>query len=192
MNIYLLSINPDMVSAWRKYFGNIENVEIICDDFCEFMKYNKVNCVVSPANSFGLMDGGYDAAIIEWFGAELQNKVQEHIIDNYFGEQPVGSSFIIETPHKDTFLIHTPTMRIPEKILDISVIYHCMRTCLITAILNEIKSIVIPAFGDLTGCVREDDVAKMMWMAFEQISRDNKEISWKLAIESHFRSVDLY
>ena len=85
MKIFLLSIDRDMVSAWEKYFGNIEGVEIVCDDFCEFMTNNEVQCVVSPANSFGLMDGGYDAAITEWFGNELQSKVQAYITDNYFG-----------------------------------------------------------------------------------------------------------
>ena len=80
-------------------------------------------------------------------------------------------------------------MRIPERISDVSVIYHCMRTCLITAIQNNIKSIVIPAFGAATGCVKEDDVAKMMWMAFMQINYGNKEISWKNAVAGHYREI---
>ena len=192
MNIYLLSLDTDIVSAWKTYFKNCENVETICDDFCNFMMNYDVECVVSPANSFGLMDGGYDAAITEWFGEELQYHVQEYIMKNYFGEQPVGSSFIIETPQKGRKLIHTPTMRIPEKILDNSVIYHCMRSCLITALQNNVESIVIPAFGAATGQVNAKDVAKMMWMAYTQIYKKDQTISWENALESHFRELNDY
>ena len=190
MDIYLLSNNTDMFFSWNEYFDDIRNVKVVCDDFCRFMNNNEVDCVVSPANSFGLMDGGYDAAITEWFGDKLQQNVQKYIIDNYFGEQPVGTSFLIETPIQGISLIHTPTMRIPEKIIDVSVIYHCMRTCLITAKQNNVKSIVIPAFGEATGRVSSNDVAKMMWMGYAQIVKEDKSISWKSAIESHFRELD--
>lgn len=190
MIIYLLSNDNHMTDSWCEYFGNIQNVKIICGDFSDFMKEHKVDCVVSPANSFGLMDGGYDAAITEWFGDELQQNVQKYIIDNYFGEQPVGTSFILETPINGMFLIHTPTMRIPEKIIDVSVIYHCMRTCLITAKQNNVNSIVIPAFGAATGRVSYNDVAKMMWMGYSQIVKEDRSISWEAAIKSHFRELD--
>ena len=192
MKIYLLSIDREMVSAWEKYFEGYKNVEAVCDDFCRFMENNDVDCVVSPANSFGLMDGGYDEAITEWFGDELQNSVQAYIMQNYFGEQPVGSSFIIDTPQEGIRLIHTPTMRIPENIYDDAVIYHCMRTCLMVAIQNDVKSIVIPAFGAATGRVPCETVAKMMWKALEQINRKNKEISWENAVLTHFREWDYY
>lgn len=43
------------------------------------------------------MDGGVDAAITQFFGMQLQKKVQKYIITNYDGEQPVGTSFILET-----------------------------------------------------------------------------------------------
>ena len=184
MKITLLSIDEKMTEAWKKYFS-VDNVEIVCEEFGKFMGNNHVDCVVSPANSFGLMDGGYDAAITDWFGEKLQVDVQEYIAENYLGEQPVGSSFIIETPDKNVKLIHTPTMRIPEKIIDTAVIYHCMRSCLITAIQNNVTHILIPAFGALTGRVEADDVAKMMWLAYKQIYDAKKEMSWEYAIKTH-------
>lgn len=189
MKIYLLSDNDDMINSWYMYFMNAKNVEIVCDDFGNFMNNSDVECIVSPANSFGLMDGGYDLAITEYFGDELQQKVQKYIIDNFYGEQPVGSSFFIKTNIKGKTLIHTPTMRIPEVITDVGVIYHCMRSCLITAKQNDVKSIVIPAFGAGTGFVKCTDVAKMMWMGYKQIISEPKSISWEHAVETHFREV---
>ena len=74
--IYLLDINKDMTDAWRKYFCDEMGVEIINDSFGEFMKnHPEIDGIVSPANSFGLMDGGYDKAIIDYLGWRAQSNV---------------------------------------------------------------------------------------------------------------------
>lgn len=49
------------------------------------------------AETFGLMDGGVDAAITAYFGSQLQERVQQNIIREYLGEQPVGTAFVTET-----------------------------------------------------------------------------------------------
>ena len=70
--------------------------------------------MVSAANSFGLMDGGVDAAITAFFGTQLQTRVQNHILREYLGEQPVGTAFVIETgDNNHPWLVHAPTMRVP-------------------------------------------------------------------------------
>ena len=116
-------------------FFDCKDVYLVNESFESFMKKNKGNieCVVSPANSFGLMDGGYDLALTNWYGEQLQEKVQEYIINNYYGEQSVGTSFTIPTNKDNQFLIHTPTMRTPEEIVDPRIIYQCMRSTLIEA-----------------------------------------------------------
>lgn len=53
--------------------------------------------MVSAANSFGLMDGGIDKCITDFFGDQLPKRVREYIIGEYGGCQPIGTSFIIET-----------------------------------------------------------------------------------------------
>jgi O-acetyl-ADP-ribose deacetylase (regulator of RNase III) len=179
MQIILLDRNQKMVDAWERFFNNIENVRLVCSDFGEFMDNNKVQCVVSPANSYGLMDGGYDLAISEWFGWDLQKKVQKFIIDNLYGEQPIGTSIMVETGKDGIKLIHTPTMRYPDKIRDALVVYQCMRSCLILAIKKDIESIVIPAFGGFYGQLQPDKVDEMMWRAYRQLSAPPKEISWE-------------
>ena len=45
--------------------------------------------MVSAANSFGLMDGGVDLAITNFFGVDLMDRVQAHILRDYLGEQPI-------------------------------------------------------------------------------------------------------
>ena len=178
MKIYLLDRNYTIVECWRDFFKDCEDVEIVCDDFIRFMNSHDVECIVSPANSFGLMDGGYDLAISKYFGWGLQKKVQQYLIDNLCGEQPVGTSIIVDINDKQK-LIHTPSMRVPSTIKDPLVIYNCMRTCLMLAKQNNIKSIVIPAFGGECGNVVYSVVAEMMYKAYLQVQNPPKEINWE-------------
>ncbi len=181
MQMYLLDINEKITDIWKQYFDGVSNIRVVNDSFEHFMNETQVECVVAPANSYGLMDGGYDRAISEWFGEGLMIKVQQYILDHYKGEQPIGSSFIIETGRNDIKLIHTPTMRIPSRIQNPIIIYQCMRTTLMLAIDNDIKSIVIPAFGGLCGGVPANTVCKMMWEGYRQIMNPPEKIDWDYA-----------
>lgn len=186
LKIYLLDRNPEMYAAWNKHFYGLNNVTIVCSDFVEFMRRNKVDCVVSPANAYGIMDGGYDEAISAWFGNDLQERVQRYIVDNLYGEQPVGSSIIIDTNLEGIKLIHTPTMRTPSIIKDENLVYHCTRSCLITALDGGVNSVVLPAFGAATGCVPYETVAQMMWRAYDQLSNPPQKIDWQYAESQKF------
>lgn len=194
MKIYLLDINPHMTKAWEAYFKDIDDVEIVNTDFDNFMFDYTVDAVVSPANAFGLMDGGYDGAITRYFGKQLMKDVQEKIITEWYGEQPVGTSISIPIKNriisdgnngsKNVLLIHTPTMRTPEKIIDYKIIYQCMRTTLIEAIKQNVNSIVIPAFGGCSGGVGFPTIAKMMYLAYTQINNKPDELSWSYTMGS--------
>lgn len=193
MKIYLLDINKNMTDSWKKYFGDIKNLEIVNDDFAHFMdKHQEIDAIVSPANSYGLMDGGYDKAIIDYFGTDLMKEVQQKIMYNWHGEQPVGTSISVPIYNrviqgllgkKCAFLIHTPTMRTPEVIVDSRIIYQCMRTTLMEAKNIGAKYIVIPAFGGCCGQVPYEEIARMMYLAYKQICNPPKEITWEYAMQ---------
>ncbi|WP_406033625.1 macro domain-containing protein, partial [Treponema saccharophilum] len=140
-----------------------------------------VECVVSPANSYGLMDGGYDAAITAYFGDALIPHVQEYIRTHFFCEQPVGTSFLIDIPGSAKKLIHTPTMRVPSVIREPLVVYQCTRTTLISAMQNDIKSLVIPAFGGSCGNVPPQKIALLMRGAFDQLWTMPSSMDWNYA-----------
>ncbi len=174
MKIYLLDNNPVICKTWDLYFNGESDVEIVCDEFKHFMDTTDVECIVSPANSFGKMDGGYDLAISEWFAWKQQSLVKEYISKHYYGEQPVGTSFILDTGIKGKKLIHTPTMRTPGSIKEPLIVYQCMRTTLMLALNNGINSIVIPAFGGLCGGLSPQVICELMWKGYEQVLNYNK------------------
>lgn len=75
------------------------------------------DCVATAGNSFGLMDAGMDLAVLKFFGLELQTKIQKKILEEFYGEQPVGTAFLVETGRLDhPFVAHVPTMRVPMNI----------------------------------------------------------------------------
>lgn len=187
MKIYLLDRNRNMVCAWEKYFSDLANVEIVHDEFGRFMENYDVECIVSPANSYGLMDGGFDYAITKYAGRKLQENVQKYIIENYFGEQIPGTAFIIDIPNSSSSmkLIHCPTMRVPSIIKDVTIVYQCMRSCLMTAKKNNVKSIVIPAFGGACGRVDSDTIASLMRKAYDQVNNPPQMLNWDYANSHH-------
>ena len=63
------------------------------------------------------MTAGIDAAVVRFFGEPLMQRVQHRIMDEFFGEQPVGTAFVLSTGHPAVpFLAHAPTMRVPGSI----------------------------------------------------------------------------
>ena len=181
MKIYLLDKNYGTTLKWKQYFSGNSDVEVINMHFEQFLDMHDVECIVSPANAYGLMDGGYDRAISEYFGWELSEKVQEKILNEWFGEQLVGTSIIVDIPGTDKKLIHTPTMRAPSYIKNPMIVYYCMRATLMCAIKNNVNSIVIPAFGGSCGGLSSDVVAYMMKEAYDQVMNPPKEINWDYA-----------
>jgi hypothetical protein len=66
----LRDIDADVVKAWEKYFKGIASVRISHGDIFE----KPADAIVSPANSFGYMDGGIDLVYLRRFGWELQTR----------------------------------------------------------------------------------------------------------------------
>ncbi len=169
LDIILLSNDFDMFIAWKHEFDGVKNVQVVNSDFCWFMSSHKVDCVVSPANGYGLMDGAYDLAITQWFGDGLQKKVQRYIIDNLYGEQPVASSIVIDTEKDGIKPVHTPSMQAPSEICDHTVVYHCTRSCLMAALDCGANRVVVPAFGGCTGGLPVEIIANNMKKAYDQL-----------------------
>ena len=92
MNIFIITNSDEAYLIFKMMFLMYKNVTVVNSDFLAFMdKYENVECIVSPANSYGYMNGGFDAAISDYFGWNFQEKVQQYIKDNYYGEQLVGT-----------------------------------------------------------------------------------------------------
>jgi len=187
LKLILVNPQPALCAAWQNHFDGLPNVEIVND---YFEKLPEFDCIVSAANSFGLMDGGVDLAIVRFFGRALEERVQKQILEKYLGEQPIGTSVIIETRHaRHPFVAHKPTMRIPMTIALTDNVYTAMWAMLLAvrqhneSNAKKIRIIACPGLGTGTGQVPYEEAARQMAVAYRHFLNPPGYISWRYADE---------
>lgn len=94
-NLYLIDHDAELVDAWREAFQAYPEVHPICGDYFQ----RDADLMVSPANSFGFMDGGLDYAIREKLGVHVEEMLQAEISNQYHGELPIGHCLVVKTGH---------------------------------------------------------------------------------------------
>jgi len=194
--LVLVDLEAELCQEFSKVFNGVENVEVVNGPF------EKVNfdCIVSAANSFGLMDGGVDGAITGYFGEQMMKRVQQKIINDYHGEQPVGTSFIIRgneswNDGNNQYVAHTPTMRVPMNIRTTENVYHAMRAMLMAVYgfnkavdsgekppyVNRINTVACTGLGTFCGEVPFRKAARDMKMAYDNVINVPTHIDWDFA-----------
>jgi O-acetyl-ADP-ribose deacetylase (regulator of RNase III) len=172
LSIYLRDVNPEVVSAWRKSFENVALVEISCGDI-----FGKVaDAIVSPANSFGYMDGGIDLAYSRYFGWKLQDRLQATLKTEFFGELPVGQALVLATENtRIPFLVSAPTMRVPTTVRNTVNVYLAFRAALIAVLIQnrthekKISSLLVPGLGTGVGEMPPEKAANQMRSAYAAV-----------------------
>lgn len=203
--LILSAISEDLFLAFKKHFEKFPQVEVVFRPF----EQTQFDCVVSAANSFGLMDGGVDQCITDYFGNQMMKRVQNQIITDFYGEQPIGTSIIVRgneiTGQRNKYVAHTPTMRIPMDIYKTRNVYAAMKSMLIAVqqhnnirqeladaqiedIDTKIESVVCPGLGTNAGRVPAEDAAKEMALALHHFLNPPKSIDWFFAQE---RSIEI-
>src|SRR5262245_29741279 len=110
-SLWLVHPDEEMCDAFRRRFADLRGVRVIRGRFEDMEPHD---CFVTAGNAFGLMTAGIDAAVVRMFGENLMERVQDTIMDQFFGEQPIGTAFVIPTGNASIpFLAHAPTMRVP-------------------------------------------------------------------------------
>ncbi len=129
MKLILRDRNQEMVDAWKSHFRGLTDVEVGLGDIFDV----PADAIVSPANSFGFMNGGIDLAYSKRFGWQLMHTLQDYLKNNLGGELPVGEAVYVpigieSEPYK--YLISAPTMRVPMTITGSVNAYLAMRAVL--------------------------------------------------------------
>ena len=187
--LYLIDSKPELCEKWRQVFSRYPEVEVLTGDYFQ----QSADAIVSPANSFGIMDGGLDLAIRNELGFQVETDTQEVIVNKYHGEMPIGSAEIINTNHdKWSYMIAAPTMRIPENIAFTLNAYIAFRAVLIAInSFNEsqpnkaIKSLVCAGLGTGIGSMEPVKCAAQMRAAYKLIKEPARINSFAEIHKSH-------
>ena len=81
MNIILADVDGGLINAWNSIASDNVHVTTYQGSIFEI----ECDALVSPANSFGFMDGSLDFAISEFFGWHVQDRLQEAIKSKHSG-----------------------------------------------------------------------------------------------------------
>lgn len=184
MQIILSAVEAPLARAWQQHCGDVADVTIHHGSILDL----QVDAVVSPANSFGFMDGGIDHLYSHYFGWHVQDRLQQIIRDRHHGELIVGSADIVETDNSQIpFLIAAPTMRVPMILTDTVHPYLAARAVFLLIrhgtfstghlagekIADAIKSVAFPGLGTGVGRVDVHICAHQVRAAIEHFVLDN-------------------
>lgn len=187
MEIIICCIDGEFYEQLQAAFpdGNKYNIKAYHGDFRTLeMSYD---CIVSPGNSHGIMDGGIDMPIARMFGhyAEFIERVQTHLKKECNFKQIPGSATLIPTGDaRCRYLIHTPTMLVPLPIQDKTVVYWCFYNLLQSAsTAPDIKRICMSGLGTGAGRVRGCEFIKLVTLAYDHFIENSlrTSIAWSVA-----------
>ena len=174
LTIHLRDISSAVTSAWEAAFADAPEVEVSCGDIFAA----KADAIVSPANSFGYMDGGIDLVYSRFFGWELESRLKAFLLEHHFGELPVGQAVVVPTEHAAIpFLVSAPTMRVPASISRTVNVYLAFRAALLAVSKHNesastpIASLLVPGLGTGVGEVPPERAARQMKQAYNAIVR---------------------
>jgi len=186
MQIHLRDLSKALVDAWAREFANVPSVTVSCGDIFsnapglvepDAAIDVTADAIVSPANSFGFMDGGIDAVYTYHFGEGLQQRLQEVIAVEHGGELPVGAAVVVPTMHADIpWCISAPTMRVPRDVATTVNAYLAFRAALRAILahnasgrLSAIRSVLCPGLGTAVGRMPAARCARQMRAAWERV-----------------------
>jgi len=136
----------------------------------------RADAIVSPANSFGCMDGGIDLAYSHYFGASLEHRLRALLYEEHHGELPVGQALLMETQRAEIpYLVSAPTMRIPGSVSRTVNAYLACRAALAAVLAHnargagQIRTVLMPGMATGIGDMPPRRAARQMRLAYETV-----------------------
>jgi O-acetyl-ADP-ribose deacetylase (regulator of RNase III) len=180
LKLHLRDLAPEMVTAWRREFAGVA-CEISEGDI--FSRKDgpiapgdpidvTADAIVSPANSFGFMDGGIDLVYTYQLGQQIEDNLRAALARDFGGELPVGQAVIVPTGRQEIpWLISAPTMRIPCNVADTLNAYLAFRAALLAIQRHDkkIRSLLCPGLGTAVGKMPVGRCARQMRAAWDRV-----------------------
>jgi O-acetyl-ADP-ribose deacetylase (regulator of RNase III) len=205
IEIHLRDLSGPLVAAWQKAFADVPGVSISQGDIFSAQPGPLQNnapidiladAIVSPANSFGFMDGGIDAVYTHQFGFGLEQRLQALLAAEHGGELPVGGAVIVETGSEVIpWCVSAPTMRVPEPVPDTVNAYLAFRAALRAVLAHNaagqrpIQRVLCPGLATTTGRMPHDRCAAQMRVAWDNVLGEGapRRMTWRVVADLHRR-----
>jgi O-acetyl-ADP-ribose deacetylase (regulator of RNase III) len=187
--IFLVDRDGALVAAWKEVFR--DDADVVVAERRDFFELN-ADAMVSPANSFGIMDGGLDASIRTTL-VGVEARVREVLATHHHGELHVGMAEIVETDdHRWRYLACAPTMRVPEDVSRTVNAYVAFRAVLLAirrhnaaGALPPIRSVLCPGLCTGVGAMPARRCAAQMRIAYKQLRASPELPRFDAIYEAH-------
>ncbi len=193
--IYLRDRNSELCQAWDHFFKDKKDVNISCGDIfdLDWHKDKTIHALVSPANSFGFMDGGIDGVYTLQYGSKLQEDLQKTLCN---GMLPVGQAILIPIDSKKEpkikFLISAPTMTVPMNVSQTINAFLAFNAILdLSKCPNFNFSILCPGLGTAIGKMPYMVCAKQMRAAYD-VAIEGKKLQFDDLGDAYNWYISLY
>jgi O-acetyl-ADP-ribose deacetylase (regulator of RNase III) len=199
MRLILAAVEQSLAEAWQEVMADLDWVRVYRGSIFE------VDCdaMVSPANSYGFMDGGIDLLYSQHFGWGVEERLRQSIQDRHHGELLVGAAELVETGNlAHPYLIAASTMRVPM-VLGPKTVNPFLATRAVLLLVKHglfhsgelagkpiartVQTIAFPGLGTGVGQVPAEICARQMRAAFDEVLLDKfrAPTSWAEAANRH-------
>jgi O-acetyl-ADP-ribose deacetylase (regulator of RNase III) len=210
MKIFLRDRNPLLVKAWQNLFADNSDFNTSYGDIFEEGEHLNVDAIVSPANSFGFMDGGIDFVYSDYFGWGIGDDLREKIWKEHDGELLVGQAAVIdmrpqaarvrrpegermrERTNRIPYLISAPTMRVPMNVSGTVNALLAFRAALRVADKHGFGAILCPGLGTAIGQMLPEVCAVQMFEAYRQFKEPKFYDVLGNAHQAHYTLMNAY
>ncbi|MDR7335672.1 macro domain-containing protein [Roseateles asaccharophilus] len=173
IELHIRDTNPLVTKAMESAFADDYLVTVSTGEIFDA----SADAIISPANSFGCLDGGIDLIYGQYFGASMEQRLRDLLHDQYYGELPVGQALVIETHRSEIpYLVSAPTMRIPASVSQTVNAYLAFRAALAAVLAHnaavtqrQIRTVLTPGMCTGIGEMPPDRAARQMRLAYDTV-----------------------
>jgi O-acetyl-ADP-ribose deacetylase (regulator of RNase III) len=194
LKFIFFDINKEIIDAYEEELSKLKepdsretqlDISFVNDSLKNVVINHKIDCIVSPANSFGYMDNGIDYYISEMF-PNIENIVRKVIDKNTIYRaystnipvNPIGYSIMTNTTIEGEtndypyckYLISAPTMFNPGEITGTNNVYRAFSSILDNLgdfPIDKTMKVAVPGLGTGFGRMTGSQSAKQVYLAFK-------------------------
>ena len=175
----LFDIDNSKTKVWKRLLNDKIAIDVVCTSVCDI----KADIYVSPANSYGQLDGGIDKVYRTMFPG-IQYAVNDRL-KIYRNRRPpigVGSALLIEIPNRNCRLLLAPTMELPGKL---KTPWNSFWSALVIFYLTKDfdGTVAIPGLGTGTGHISSEEMIEMVMLAYKVSQNIDMDKTYKSPFE---------
>jgi len=165
--------------------SDIDGLEVAIGDIFE----HPFDAVMTPGNSYAFMGGGFDLAVSNAYGWDVQKSLQETWIKNC-EIIPMGGA-VGHWTNNNKLIVYAPVANVPMNLNNTWNVYLAMKAGLEYAKSCNIKKVAFPAFGCGSGGLNKLVFKKQLKAAINDYNTMRRFNNWQEAQSYYFDLIEV-